>query len=76
MINFKTYINEATLNIDTMNKQLAGVQRSEILKKAIVSGSKLETKKGNVVLNWINDQDRNAFDMNDFQNAFKKFRIM
>ena len=35
MINFKTYINEATLNIDTMNKQLAGVQRSEILKKAI-----------------------------------------
>ena len=71
MINFKTYINEATLNIDTMNKQLAGVQRSEILKKAIVSGSKLETKKGNVVLNWINDQDRNAFDMNDFQNAFK-----
>jgi len=71
MINFRTYVNEATLDISTMSKQLAGVQRSEILKKAIMSGSKLETKKGNVTLNWINDQDRNAFDMNDFQNAFK-----
>ena len=71
MINFRTYINEATLDISTMSKQLAGVQRSEILKKAIVSGNKIETKKGNVSLSWINDQDRNAFDMNDFQNAFK-----
>ena len=50
MINFKTYINEATLDIKTMNKQLAGIQRSAILAKAITSGNKLETKKGNVSL--------------------------
>lgn len=71
MINFKTYINEATLDIKTMNKQLAGIQRSAILAKAITSGNKLETKKGNVSLSWISDQDKKAFDMNDFQNAFK-----
>ena len=41
MINFKTYINEATLDIKTMNKQLAGIQRSAILAKAI-------TKKTNI----------------------------
>lgn len=33
MINFRTYVNEATLDISTMSKQLAGVQRSEILKR-------------------------------------------
>ena len=71
LLSFKEHLNEATLDITTMNKQLAGVQRSEILANAIKNKTKLQTSKGNVVITWLKDEDKVAFDMNDFQNAFK-----